>query len=51
MLDFSIPSTGFILLTAGLEVEANAARVSADVFSPLGIFRELEFVELMSDLS
>ena len=35
---FSIPSTGIILFTAGLEVEASAARASADVLSPLGIF-------------
>lgn len=35
---FSIPSTGIILFTAGLEVEASAARASVDVLSPLGIF-------------
>ena len=37
-MGFSIPSTGITLLIDGLEVEANAARVSADVLSPFGIF-------------
>ena len=38
MLGFSIPSTGITLLIVGLEVEASAARASADVLSPLAIF-------------
>ena len=37
MLGLSMPSTGIILFTAGLDVEASGARASTDVLSPLGI--------------
>ena len=41
MLVCSMPSTGIILLTKGSDVEARAAKVSAEVFSPLGILVSL----------
>jgi len=37
MLRCSIPSIGIILLTKGSDVEARAAKVSTEVFSPQGI--------------